>query len=144
MSEEYGFEHTSSPNFPQANGEVKEAVKTVKTLLNKNDDPLIAPLIHYSTPSENGYSPAELLMGCKLRKTVLVIPKSLLFPDHIKFKLKVNNIVIIINTSFCFLFSQTLHQLIPPIPTQSYMAIVMSPVTTAYLQVHSRSKWSCV
>ena len=47
-----------------------------------------------------------------------------------KFKLKVDNIVVIVNTSFCSLLSQTLHQLIPLKPTHSYMVITMSPVTT--------------
>ena len=75
FSEEYGFEHTtSSPNFPQANGEAERAVRTVKTLLSKNKDPLMALLVHRSTPLENGYSPAELL---KLRTTVPVIPRTL-------------------------------------------------------------------
>ena len=85
FSEEYGFEHTtSSPNFPQANGEAERAVRTVKTLLDKNDDPLMALLVHRSTPLENGYSPAELLMGRKLRTTVPVIPKALQpkLPNH--------------------------------------------------------------
>ena len=51
FSVEYGFEHvTSSPNFLQANGEAEWAVRTVKTLLNKKDDPLMAFLIHCSTP----------------------------------------------------------------------------------------------
>ena len=37
----------------------------------------MALLVHRSTPLENGYSPAELLMGRKLRTTVPVIPKAL-------------------------------------------------------------------
>ena len=78
FSEEYGFEHTtSSRNFPQVNEKAKQAVRTVKILVNKNDDPLMALLIHRSTLLENGYSPAEPLMGCKLRTTVPVNPKSL-------------------------------------------------------------------
>ena len=60
--EEYGFEHTtSSPNFPQANREAQRALRTVKTLLNKNDDPLMALLVHRSTLLENGYNPASFL-----------------------------------------------------------------------------------
>ena len=95
FSVEYGFEHvTSSPNFPQANGEAERAVRTVKTLLNKNDDPLMALLIHRSTPLENGYSPAELLMGRKLRTTVPVLPKVLQpkLPDQIALREKENEI----------------------------------------------------
>ena len=64
FSEEYGFEHTtSSPNFPQANGEAERAVRTVKTLLDKNDYPLMALLVHRSTPLENGYSPCRASYG---------------------------------------------------------------------------------
>lgn len=67
----YGFTHTtSSPLFPQANGAAKRAVHTIKDLLNKSDDPYLAILAYRSTPLENGYSPAELLMGRKLRTTI--------------------------------------------------------------------------
>ena len=41
-------------------------VYTIKDLLNKSDDPYLAILAYRSTPLENGYSPAELLMGRKL------------------------------------------------------------------------------
>ena len=95
FSVEYGFEHvTSSPNFPQANGEAEWAVRIIKTLLNKNDDPLMALLILRSTPLENGYSPAELLMGRKLRTTVPVLPKVLQpkLPDQITLREKENEI----------------------------------------------------
>ena len=67
----YGFTHaTSSPLFPQANGAAERAVRTIKDLLNKSDDPYLAILAYRSTPLENGYSPAELLMGQKLRTTI--------------------------------------------------------------------------
>jgi len=40
FAEEYGFEHqTSSPRYPQSNGEVERAVQTIKKLLKINDDP---------------------------------------------------------------------------------------------------------
>ena len=44
----------------------------------------MALLVHCSTPLENGYSPARLLMGRKLRMTVPVIPKALKpkLPNH--------------------------------------------------------------
>ena len=75
---------TSSPHFPQANGEAEQAVRTIKTLLNKNKDPLMALLAYCSTPLENRYSPAELLMGRKLRTTIPVIPVVLQpkLPNH--------------------------------------------------------------
>ena len=38
-------------------------VRTIKDLLNKSDDPYLAILAYRSTPLENGYSPAELLIS---------------------------------------------------------------------------------
>ena len=73
FAKSYGFFHkTSSPRFPQSNGEAERAVQTIKRMLTKNDDPYIGLLAYRSTPLENGYSPAELLMGRKLRTTVPV------------------------------------------------------------------------
>ena len=69
---QYGFtDTTSSPQFPEANGAAERAVRTIKDLLNKCDDPYLAILTYRPTPQENGYSPpAELLMGRKLRTTI--------------------------------------------------------------------------
>ena len=74
FSTEYGFTHlTSSPTFSQSNGEAERAVKTVKLLLKKEKDPHLALLSYRTTPLQNGYSPAELLMGRRLRTTVPVL-----------------------------------------------------------------------
>ena len=71
FAKEYGFNHTtSSPKYPQANGTAEWAVKTVKQLLLKNQDPYLAMLTYRATPLENGYSPTELLMGRNLRTTL--------------------------------------------------------------------------
>ncbi|XP_057179703.1 uncharacterized protein K02A2.6-like [Triplophysa rosa] len=69
---ENGFEHvTSSPHYPQSNGLAGKAVQIVKRLLKKaveaGEDPHLAMLNYRSASLECGKSPAELLMGRKLR-----------------------------------------------------------------------------
>ena len=76
---EYGFTHTtSSPKYPQSNGEAERAVQTIKKLLKKSKDPYIALLMYRETPLQNGYSPSELLMGRKLKTKLPINPSSLL------------------------------------------------------------------
>ena len=72
FSKEYQFQHeTSSPYFPQSNGEAERAVKIIKEMLKKNDDPYLAILAYRTTPIQGGqYSPAELLMNRMLRTTL--------------------------------------------------------------------------
>ena len=78
FAKEYGFKHIfSSPHYPQSNGMAESAVKIVKTMLKKcqlsNEDPYAALLNYRSTPIKNGYSPAELIMGRKLRTEVPIL-----------------------------------------------------------------------
>ncbi|UYV72148.1 K02A2.6-like, partial [Cordylochernes scorpioides] len=78
FARQYGFTHvTSSPRFPQSNGMAETGVKIAKLILNKNQDPSLGLLEYRSTPLENGYSPAELLMGRKLRTTLPIAPDNL-------------------------------------------------------------------
>ncbi len=73
---EYGFDHvTSSPLFPQANGEAEHAVGTVKGMWKGGGDKGKALLKYRPTPLGNRYSLAQLLMGRQLRTTLPQLPK---------------------------------------------------------------------
>ncbi|KAK0140295.1 hypothetical protein N1851_022770 [Merluccius polli] len=75
---EYGFTHiTSSPRYPQANGEAERAVATVKGLWKGGGEKAKALLSYRATPLESGYSPAQLLMGRQIRSTIPQLPTSL-------------------------------------------------------------------
>uniref|UniRef100_A0A8C9YN86 Integrase catalytic domain-containing protein n=1 Tax=Sander lucioperca TaxID=283035 RepID=A0A8C9YN86_SANLU len=81
MMNSYGFRHvTSSPRFAQSNGEAERHVQTVKRLLKKAKDPYLALWAYRATPLANGYSPAQLLMGRRLRTPDPQLP-SLLIPS---------------------------------------------------------------
>ena len=72
FSDEWGFKHvTSSPYYPQSNGLAERCVQTVKKLLKKafenGDDPYLALLSYRNTSTSKSTSPAEMLMGRKLR-----------------------------------------------------------------------------
>ena len=74
FASEYQFTHvTSSPLYPQSNGEAKRAVGTIKSLLRKEGDPYLALLVYRSTPLAVRFSPAELLMSRRLRTTIPII-----------------------------------------------------------------------
>ncbi|UYV75780.1 hypothetical protein LAZ67_13001327, partial [Cordylochernes scorpioides] len=60
-----------------SNGMAEAGVKIAKLILKKNQDPSLGLLEYRSTPLENGYSPAELLMGRKLRTTLPIAPDNL-------------------------------------------------------------------
>ena len=75
---EYGFTHvTSSPRYPQANGEAERAVDTVKGLWKGGGYKVKALLTYHATPLESGYSPAQLLMGRQIHSDIPQLPAAL-------------------------------------------------------------------
>ena len=80
FTRDYGFTHvTSSPRYPQSNGQVERTVQTVKRLLEDSEDPYMAVLTYRTTPFPwCKKSPAELLMGRRLRDNISVLPTSLI------------------------------------------------------------------
>lgn len=78
FTRDWGFSHvTSSPHFPQSNGEAERAVRTIKCLLKKSGDPYLALMAYRAAPLANRYSSTELLIGRKIRMTVPVISSKL-------------------------------------------------------------------
>ena len=71
FARKYDFAHvTSSPHFPQSNG---QAERTVKKLLGDSEDPYTALLCYRATPLPwCNLSPSELLMGRRLRTNLPV------------------------------------------------------------------------
>ena len=52
FAQSYGFMHTtSSPRFPQANGEAERSVRILKEILRKNEDPHLALLMQRTPPA---------------------------------------------------------------------------------------------
>lgn len=84
FAKEWGFLHiTWSPHYPKSNGLAESHVKVVKNLMKKAQDgheDFHKNLMFYrSAPLQNGLSPAQLLMGQRLR-TNLPVKEELLTP----------------------------------------------------------------
>ncbi|XP_075550757.1 uncharacterized protein LOC142584534 [Dermacentor variabilis] len=87
----YGFHHeTTSPRYPQSNGEAERMVCTWKDFLFKGPDPYLALLSYRDTPGPNGISPAHALMGRKLQTRLPKFPEQLMpsLPCHTSFREK--------------------------------------------------------
>ncbi|KAF4521525.1 hypothetical protein B566_EDAN012214 [Ephemera danica] len=79
FTNEYGIIHeTSSPRYPQSNGQAEAAVKVIKNILKKCEDLQLGLLFYRSTEIPDiGASPAELLFGRKLRTTIPMVVEKL-------------------------------------------------------------------
>ena len=86
----YDFKHqTSSPYHPQGNGKAEHAVRTIKSLLKDCSDPHLALLSYRTTPLPFcNHSPAQLLMGRRLRSPIPTLAQALApnWPDLNKFR----------------------------------------------------------
>ena len=80
FAKQYGFTQvTSSPYYPQGNGQAERTVQTVKRLLKENEDIHLALLNYRSTPfAWCGLSPAELLMGRRIRPALPTLTNNLI------------------------------------------------------------------
>ena len=85
FAESYGiYIITSSPGFPQANGESERAAQIAKRIL-RQDDPALALMIYRSTPvAPTGKSPSELMLGRRIRTTLPAVARQFRYrsPDQ--------------------------------------------------------------
>ena len=74
FEKDYGFSHvTSSPRFPQSNGQAERAIQTVKKLIKKSKNTQSAHealLAYRNTPLHIGLSPAQLFLGRRVRTSL--------------------------------------------------------------------------
>ena len=85
FTNDWQFRHiTSSPAYPQSNGKVENAIKTVKRLfkraLRAGDDPWLVLLAFRNTPTENLQTSPNQRLFCRRTKTQLPIVEQLLQP----------------------------------------------------------------
>ena len=89
FADAWGFIHTTnSPHYSQSNGAAESAVKIAEKIVQQ-EDPFKALLAYHASPvAATGISPAEALMGRKLRTSLITMPEKLIpvDVDHKKVK----------------------------------------------------------
>ena len=78
FAEDYGFEHiTSSPGFPQSNGEAERAVQMAKKIL-RQDDIFLGLMTYRATPvAATGKSPAQIMTQREMKTRLLCLDRNL-------------------------------------------------------------------
>ena len=78
FAEDYGFEHvTSSPGFPQSNGEAERAVQIAKNIL-RQDDIFLGLMTYRATPvAATGISPAQIMTQRELKTRLPCLDRNL-------------------------------------------------------------------
>ena len=75
---EYNFQHfTSSPRFPQSNGEAERFVQIAKKILGQKDVFLALMAYRSTANSTTGKSPASMMMNREIRTTLPMIERNL-------------------------------------------------------------------
>ena len=90
FAKEYGFVHTtSSPLYPQSNGQAERTVQTVKRLLKKSRDPYQSLMDYRNTQIEGiGFSPAQMFLGRRIKTKLPTSAELLRSADDVQSKLK--------------------------------------------------------
>ena len=90
FAKEYGFVHTtSSPLYPQSNGQAERTVQTVKRLLKKSRDPYQSLMDYRNTQIEGiGLSPAQMFLGRRIKTKLPTSAELLRSADDVQSKLK--------------------------------------------------------
>ena len=78
FAEDYGFEHvTSSPGFPQSNGEAERAVQIAKKILGQ-DDISLGLMTYRATPvAATGKSPAQIMTQREMKTRLHCLDRNL-------------------------------------------------------------------